>query len=118
MGRSTVRTTLTPGAGDVLVEHLEGEHGATVAGASHNLARRPELVADLEDTHGAQLLLVELKAAAVDLVARLALERGLDVVFCDNRVVTTGGDGTFEELVLETATLAEKRFAQVSGVQP
>ena len=111
-------TTAPPAAAGVLVEHLEAEHGATVVGASHNLSRRPELAADLEETRGAEVLLVELKAAAVDLVARVALERGLDVVFCDNRVVTTEGDGTFEELVLETATLAEKRFAQVSGAKP
>jgi cyclic 2,3-diphosphoglycerate synthetase len=111
-------TTATRSAGAVLVDHLEGTHGAKVVGASHNLARRPELEADLEHTEGAEVLLVELKAAAVDLVVRLALERQLDVVFCDNRVVTTGGDGTFEDLVLETATLAEKRFAEVSGVQP
>ena len=111
-------TTAPPAAGEVLVEHLEGEHGAKVVGASHNLGRRPELVADLANTQDAEVLLVELKAAAVDLVVRLALERDVDVVFCDNRVVTIGGDGTFEELVLQTATLAEERFAQVSGVQP
>ena len=117
-GRSVFYVTTAPrAAGDVLVDHLEAAHGAKVVGTSHNLARRPDLAADLEDTRGAEVVLVELKAAGVDLVARVALERGLDVVFCDNRVVTTGGDGTFEELVLQTATLAEERFAQVSGVQ-
>lgn len=117
-GRSVFYVTTAPrAAGALLVDHLETAHGAKVVGASHNLSRRPELEADLENTQGAEVLLVELKAAAVDLVVRLALERQLDVVFCDNRVVTTGGDGTFEDLVLETATLAEERFAQ-SGVQP
>ncbi len=118
-GRSVFYVTTAPrSAGAVLVDHLEAVHGAKVVGASHNLSRRPELEADLEHTEGAEVLLVELKAAAVDLVVRLALERQLDVVFCDNRVVSTGGDGTFEDLVLETATLAEQRFAEVSGVQP
>jgi predicted GTPase len=65
----------------------------------------------------AEVLVVELKAAGVDVAARVALERGMDVVFCDNRVVTTGGDDTFEALVLKVATLAEKRFAQVSKVR-
>ena len=118
-GRSVFYVTTAPrAAGGVLLEHLEAEQGAKVVGVSHNLARRPELAADLENTRGADVLLVELKAAAVDVVARLARQRDLDVVFCDNRVVTTGGDGTFEDLVLETATLAEERFAQESGVQP
>jgi predicted GTPase len=61
-------------------------------------------------------VLVELKAAGVDMAARMALARGVDVIFCDNRVVTTGGDGTFEQLVQQAATLAEKRFAQSSRV--
>ncbi|MDQ3895701.1 MAG: 2,3-diphosphoglycerate synthetase [Actinomycetota bacterium] len=117
-GRSVFYVTTAPAAaGGVLVEHLEAEHGAKVVGVSHNLARRPELAADLENTEGAEILLVELKAAAVDVVARLARQRDLHVVFCDNRVVTTGGDGTFEDLVLETATLAEERFALESGGQ-
>jgi cyclic 2,3-diphosphoglycerate synthetase len=109
-------TTAPPAAGEVLVAHLERHHGAKVVGTSHNLARRPELAADLDAMPGADVVLVELNAAGVDVAARVALERHLDVVFCDNRVVTNGGDGPFEDLVLETATLAEERFAQGSGV--
>jgi len=110
-------TTAPPAAGPVLAAHLEAEHGATVVGTSHNLARRPQLAHDLEHMNEADVLLVELKAAGVDMAARVALERGMDVVFCDNRVVTTGGDDSFEALVLKVATLAEKRFARVSKVQ-
>jgi cyclic 2,3-diphosphoglycerate synthetase len=109
-------TTAPQAAGDTLVAHLEAEHGATVVGASHNLARRPQLAEDLDHIDGAEVVLVELKAAGVDVAARLALARGLDVVFCDNRVVTTGGDGRFEQVVQQAATLAEKRFARVSRV--
>ena len=108
-------TTAPAAAGPVLVRHLEAEWGADVVGTSHNLARRPQLAADLERMDGADVMLVELKAAGVDLAARLALVRDMDVVFCDNRVVTTGGDGTFEHLVLETATRARERFAHDVG---
>jgi cyclic 2,3-diphosphoglycerate synthetase len=104
-------TTAPETAGETLVDHLETAHGATVTGTSHNLARRPQLAQDLERIGGADVVLVELKAAGVDVVARAALERGLDVVFCDNRVVTNGGDGTFEILVKQLAGLAEKRFS-------
>lgn len=110
-GRRVFYVTTAPAtAGDTLVAHLETEHGATVTGTSHNLARRPQLAQDLERIDGADVVLVELKAAGVDVVARAALTRGLDVVFCDNRVVTTGGDGTFEDLVQQAAELAGKRF--------
>ena len=113
-------TTAPSSAGDVLTAHLEQRHGAKVLGTSHNLARRPQLADDLGGMHGADIMLVELKAAGVDMAARVALERGMDVVFCDNRVVTTAsGDGgeTFEGLVLKTATGAEKRFAEASRVR-
>jgi cyclic 2,3-diphosphoglycerate synthetase len=103
-------TTAPQTAGETLVNHLESEHGATVTGTSHNLARRSQLAQDLERIDGADVVLVELKAAGVDVVANAALMRGLDVVFCDNRVVTTGGDGTFEDLVQHAAGLAGKRF--------
>lgn len=103
-------TTAPPAAGAVLVAHLEATHGCHVLGVSHHLARRSELAADLQAMGGAAVLLVELKAAGVDVAARAALEQGMDVVFCDNRVVTTGGDGTFEDLALETASLAEERY--------
>jgi len=117
-GRRIFYVTTAPAtAGPVLAAHLEAEHGATVVGTSHNLARRPQLAHDLEHLSAADVLLVELKAAGVDMAARVALERGMDVVFCDNRVVTVGGDGSFEALVLHVATLAEKRFAQVVKVR-
>lgn len=102
-------TTAPASARGLLVGHLEREHGCTIVGTSHNLARRPELAADLEQATTADVVLVELKAAAVDLVARFALERGIGVTFCDNQVVTTGGDGPFDELALSTVDLAVAR---------
>ena len=110
-------TTAPPAAGQVLTAHLEKAHDAHVVGTSHNLARRPQLTDDLERMDEADVLLVELKAAGVDVAARMALERDMDVIFCDNRIVTTGGDGTFESLVLKTASLAEARFAQTTRVR-
>jgi cyclic 2,3-diphosphoglycerate synthetase len=103
-------TTAPPAAGDVLVGHLEGRHGAKVVGTSHNLARRPQLANDLAGMDGADILLVELKAAGVDMAARIALERKMDVVFCDNRVVGAGAGPSFEEQALATADLAVARF--------
>jgi len=85
-------------------------HGAKLIGISHHLANRPLLAADLEAAAEAEILVVELKAAGVDVAARFALERDIQVVFCDNRVETLGGDGTFEDLALATVELARDRF--------
>ena len=41
-------TTAPATANEVLVAHLEREHGATVVGSSHNLANGPALAEDLE----------------------------------------------------------------------
>lgn len=104
-------TTAPASASKVLVDHLEQHHGCTVVGVSHHLARRPELAADLAKAPPADVLLVELKAAAVDLAAKTALKRGMEITFCDNRVVSTGGDGTFDDLALGLADVAVERFS-------
>jgi cyclic 2,3-diphosphoglycerate synthetase len=104
-------TTAPASANEVLVDHLEQQHGCSVVGSSHHLANRPALASDLETAPDAEVMLVELKAAAMDLAARIALERGMRITFCDNRVVSTGGDGTFDDLALRTADLAVDRFS-------
>jgi cyclic 2,3-diphosphoglycerate synthase len=98
-----------------MASHLEREHGCKVVGTSPHLAHRPQLAEDLEGLDAADVLVVELKAAAVDLAARVALERGMEVTFCDNRVVSTGGDATFDELALTTADVAIGRFGQADS---
>ena len=104
-------TTAPQSARAHLAAHLEHQYGARIVGASHNLANRPMLEADLEGAGDAEVLVVELKAAAVDVAVKLALGRGMDVVFCDNRVETMSGDGSFDELGLEVADLATQRFS-------
>jgi cyclic 2,3-diphosphoglycerate synthetase len=110
-GRRVFYATTAPApAVKALADHLEHEHGADVVGTSNHLADRPALAADLEAAAGADVLVVELKAAAVDLAVRFALERGMQVVFCDNRIVAVGGDGPFDELALATVDRAIERF--------
>jgi cyclic 2,3-diphosphoglycerate synthetase len=75
----------------LLQEHLEQAHGAEVVRASPNLARRDALREDLEDVD-ADAYLVEIKAAAIDVVAEAAAERGIEVVFCDNELLPLPGE--------------------------
>lgn len=103
-------TTAPPGVAPTLVAHLETEHGARVVGWSTNLANRRLLTDDLQAAEGAEVLVTELKAAAVDVATRVAIEAGMDVVYCDNRLVTTGGDGPLDERLAAVVDLATQRF--------
>jgi cyclic 2,3-diphosphoglycerate synthetase len=84
-----------------LREHLAREHGAEVVLVSGNLGRRQELRADLAsvEARSAEVYLVELKAAAIDVVAETAAERGVELVLCDNEVRPLRGDHDLNELV-------------------
>jgi cyclic 2,3-diphosphoglycerate synthase len=89
-GRRTAVFTTGPAP----VEHLD----ADVVLVSRNLARRDALGAELDGLE-ADVFLVELKAAAIDLVAQAALERGAEVVLADNEVVAEGLDEALIALV-------------------
>lgn len=84
-----------------LAEHLERECAAEVVLVSTNLARRDGLRADLEtaEARGADQYLVEIKAAAIDVVAEAAVSRGIDVVFADNEVRALPGERDLDEVM-------------------
>ncbi len=102
-------TTAPPPAAARLADHLRSEHEAEVVHVSTNLADREELRRELEQLE-AEVYLVEIKAAAIDVVAETASERDIDVVFCDNEVQTLAGgpdlDAELEHLA--EAALREK----------
>lgn len=94
-GRKVAYFTTAPEAiHERLQRHLEEEHGADVVFVSGSLAQRDELRRQLEskEARAADLFLIELKAAAVDVVAEAADASGTPVVLCDNGVQTVGGD--------------------------
>ena len=76
-------------AHEAIGRHLREEHGADVELVSGNLARRDALREELARAE-AEVYLVEIKAAAIDVVAEAALERGAEVVFADNQLVPAG----------------------------
>jgi len=105
-------STAPDGVHQRLREHLAREHGAEVAHVSGNLGRRQELRADLAsvEARSADVFLVELKAAAIDVVADTAAERGVELVLCDNEVRPLRGEHDLDELV---ASLAGRVAAEV-----
>jgi cyclic 2,3-diphosphoglycerate synthase len=110
-GRRVVyATTAPPAATASMAAHLQREHDCMVVATSPHLSHRNQLTRDLDAAPAADTLVVELKGAAVDVAVRAALARGMDVVFCANRVLTLAGDGDFDELAAHTASIAEERF--------
>jgi cyclic 2,3-diphosphoglycerate synthase len=94
-GRKVAYFTTAPEAIQArLRRHLEEEHGAEVVFVSGNLSRRRELRAELDSAaaRDAEVFLVEIKAAAIDVVAEAAAERALSVIFCDNEVRPLDGE--------------------------
>jgi len=79
--------------GNVPFAHLE----ADVAFVSRNLSDRAALADDLRNVD-ADTYVVEIKAAAIDMVAEAALERGVKLVFADNEVVPQAGELDLDEL--------------------
>jgi cyclic 2,3-diphosphoglycerate synthetase len=95
-GRVAVFTTATPNAAERIAAALRDD-GVDVAHVSTSLARRDELRREL-DSLEADTYLVELKAAAIDVVAETAAERGIRVVLLSNDVDASGLDERLLEL--------------------
>jgi cyclic 2,3-diphosphoglycerate synthetase len=89
-GRRVAVFTTGPAATDQL--------DADVVSVSRNLADRARLSEDLLRTD-ADVYLVEIKAAAIDLVAEAALRRGAEVVFAENEVLSPELDAAIQRLV-------------------
>ena len=70
---------------NVLVDYLEEEYKCKVVGTTPHLSNRPLLQKDIEKyIDKADVMLTELKAAAVDVATKDSLEAGLEVIYCDN----------------------------------
>jgi cyclic 2,3-diphosphoglycerate synthase len=112
-GRRVAFFSTSPAAiHDRLRAQLEDEHHAEVSFVSGSLARREDLRAELDSpaVRAAELYLVEIKAAAIDVVAEVAKERDVPVVFADNQVVPLEGEPSLDEHVrlLAEAAVAER----------
>jgi cyclic 2,3-diphosphoglycerate synthetase len=95
-----------------MASHLERTTGCRVVKVSAALADRAALEEDLASAPAFDVLLTELKAAAVDVAAKRAAERGAEVVFVDNRPRSAGGDHDLDELIVETLDLAVTRASE------
>ena len=82
----------------IFAAHLAEEYGADVVHVSGALADRERLRSELEGVD-AEVFLVELKAAAIDVVAEAASERGVEVVLAGSDVTAVDGQDLDAELL-------------------
>jgi cyclic 2,3-diphosphoglycerate synthetase len=101
-------TTARPEAAPLLERYLVDEQGAAEVVVSTNLSNRDELRRDLERTE-ADVYLVEIKAAAIDVVCEAAREGDIEVVFADNDVLALRGQPDLDERLLALAEAATTR---------
>jgi cyclic 2,3-diphosphoglycerate synthase len=101
--RVALFTTAPRSAHSRLADHLRREHDVDVVHISGNLANRDALRDELKGIQ-ADVYLIEIKAAAIDVVAAKAAERGVQCVFVDNQVLPISGE---PDLDAELQALAE-----------
>lgn len=78
-------TTAPDSMRTVLIEYLQDNYNCEVIGITPHLSNRPLLQKDIvKYIDNVDVMLTELKAAAVDVATKDALEAGLEVVYCDN----------------------------------
>ncbi|HEY9391492.1 MAG TPA: hypothetical protein VIR27_17215 [Mycobacteriales bacterium] len=105
-GRRVALFTAAPAhALPAMADHLRDQYGATVVHTSGSLAHRDVLRQEL-DGLDAEVFLVEIKAAAIDVVAEHAAARGIPVIFTDNRVSALPGEDDLDDALLTLAAQA------------
>ena len=105
--RVAVFTTAPEEAHDWIERRLTEDHDADVVTVSGNLADRRRLREDLGGID-ADTFLIEIKAAAIDVVAAAAQERGVRCVFLDNDVVPLAGEADLDAELQALAEAAQK----------
>lgn len=106
-------TTAPEGVLGNLVEHLEREHGCTVVAASPHLSDRHKLREALARHAGEfDMLLTELKAAAIDVVAAAGEEAGVPTVLCDNVPIAVDGSDLRAAVAVAAERAIERGIAR------
>jgi cyclic 2,3-diphosphoglycerate synthetase len=110
-------TTAPQDAVQTLVSHIEKAHGGRVIAVTTALSDtgglKKEMASILDTKEKPGVLLTELKAASIQVAVPMALEAGLEVVFCDNVPEAVGDtEPGLEADVSAVAQLAIDRFRE------
>ena len=86
-------TTAPESVREVLSDYLEETYGCEVVGLSSHLSNRPLLQEDIDKYKDkVDCIITELKAAAVDVVTKEAIESGIELIYCDNIPIPISDD--------------------------
>jgi len=95
-------STAPESAHGLFEQHLTDEHRAEVVHVSGALSDRARLRQELESID-AEVFLVELKAAAIDVVAEAAAEQGVEIVLAGSDVLPADGERDLDAELLRLA---------------
>jgi len=109
--RVALFTTAPRAAHSRLADHLRREHDVDVVHISGNLAHREALRDELKGIE-ADVYLIEIKAAAIDVVATAAAERGVECVFVDNAVLPLPREPDLDAELLALAETLQQSVAK------
>ncbi|WP_405303688.1 2,3-diphosphoglycerate synthetase [Methanobrevibacter sp.] len=106
-------TTAPEDVKDKLVDYLESNYNCEIIGTTSHLSNRPLLREDMEKyMDKADVMLTELKAAAVDVATKDAIAAGLKVVYCDNIPVAI--DDSYPDLAESVIKLVDSAISDFS----
>ncbi|MDD3455014.1 MAG: 2,3-diphosphoglycerate synthetase, partial [Methanobacteriales archaeon] len=105
-------TTAPRSVMDTLVTYIEDKYNCNIVGTTNHLSNRPLLQKDIEKyIDEAEVMLTELKAAAVDVATKEALDAGLDVVYSDNiPIVVDESPEDLDKAIIEVVDAAIDDF--------
>ena len=107
-------TTAPEDVKDKLVDYLESNYDCEIIGTTAHLSNRPLLREDMEKYMAkADVMLTELKAAAVDVATKDAIAAGLEVVYCDNIPVTI--DDSYPDLAQSVLKLVDSAISDFNS---
>lgn len=111
-GRNVLYATTAPeSVQHLLKDYLEEHYDCNVVAISSHLSNRPLLQKDIEENiDKVDVMLTELKAAAVDVATKDALEKGLEVVYCDNIPIALNESDDLKKSIMDLVNDAVDDF--------
>ena len=104
-------TTAPESVQHLLKDYLEENFNCNVVAISSHLSNRPLLQRDIEENiDNIDCMLTELKAAAVDVATKDALNKGLEVVYCDNIPIAINDEYDLDKSIMNIVYEAKDSF--------
>lgn len=95
----------------LLKSYLEENYNCRVVDITSHLSNRPLLQEDIEkNIDNVDIMLTEIKAAAIDVATKAALNKGLEVVYCDNIPISIDDSYDLDKAIMDLVHSAIEDF--------